>query len=62
MQAGSKNPEMPTDRFPWEQKVMASINIQLVRIKLVRLVDRKHGTGIEHIVPATTTYPAPWHK
>jgi hypothetical protein len=45
------------DRFPWEETVKASINIRLVRIGLVISVDWEHGTGMDHIAPAPTTYP-----
>ncbi len=36
----------------------ASINIQLVRIGLVMSVDWEHGTGMDNIAPAPTTYPS----
>jgi hypothetical protein len=42
---------------PIRGTVTASINIELVRIGLVRSVDWKLGTGIDHIAPAPTTYP-----
>ncbi len=46
------------DRFPWEETVKQSINIQLVRNGLVILVDcSKLGVRMDHIVPASTTYP-----
>jgi hypothetical protein len=35
---------------------MASINIQLVSIGLVRSVDWENGSGKDHIMPAPTTY------
>jgi hypothetical protein len=37
--------------------VKASINNELVRIGLVRSVDRELGTRIDHIAPTPTTYP-----
>jgi hypothetical protein len=36
---------------------MASINIQLVSIGLVRSVDWEQGSGMDHILPVPTTYP-----
>jgi hypothetical protein len=43
--------------FPWEETVKASLNIQLVSIGLVKSVDWEHGTGMDHIAPASPTYP-----
>jgi hypothetical protein len=37
--------------------VKASINIQLLRIGLLISVDREHGTRMDLIPPAPTTYP-----
>jgi hypothetical protein len=37
--------------------VKASINTQLVRIGLVISLDWEHGTSMDHIAPAATTYP-----
>jgi hypothetical protein len=48
--------ECRSGRFPWEETVKASINIQLVRTRIVIQVDREHGTGTDHIAPAPTTY------
>jgi hypothetical protein len=46
-------------RFPWEETLKASVNIQLVRIGLVTPVNREHGIGLNHIAPAHTTYSIP---
>jgi hypothetical protein len=43
-------------RFLWEEKVMASMNIRQLRIRLVILVDWEHGTGMDHTAPVPTTY------
>jgi hypothetical protein len=46
--------------FSWEEMVKASIKIWLVRIGRIGLVisvDWEHGTRIDHIAPAPTTYP-----
>jgi hypothetical protein len=40
-----------------EEAVRAFINIQLVRVGLVISVDREHGIGIDHVVPAMATPP-----
>jgi hypothetical protein len=44
-------------RISREETVTASINIQLVRIGLVISVDWQHGTGMNHIAPASTACP-----
>jgi hypothetical protein len=44
-------------RVPLGEVVKASINIQLVRIGLVISVDREHGTRMDLIPLAPTTYP-----
>ncbi len=44
-------------RFPWEEMVKVSVNIQLVRIGLVTSVDWEHGTTMDCITPAPTKYP-----
>jgi hypothetical protein len=41
-------------RFAWEEAVKASINIQVVRIRLVISVDWEHETRMDHIAPAPT--------
>jgi hypothetical protein len=43
-------------RFPWEEVARASINMKSARIGLVRSVNWDHGTRMDHIVPAPTTY------
>jgi hypothetical protein len=40
-----------------EEMVNLSVNIQLVRIRLVILVDREHGIGMDHIVSAPIQDP-----
>jgi hypothetical protein len=48
------NLEMPGGQIPLKKKkktARASINIQSVRIALVRSLDWEHGIGMDHIVP-----------
>jgi hypothetical protein len=49
--------KLPDGRFLWKEVVKASINIQMVRIRLVISVDWEQGTGMDHIAPAPTAYP-----
>jgi hypothetical protein len=44
-------------RFPLEETLTASINIQLVGIGLARSVDSEHGTGMDLIKLAPSTHP-----
>jgi hypothetical protein len=37
--------------------VKASINVQLVKIRIVLSVDWEYGTGMDYIAPASTKYP-----
>jgi hypothetical protein len=39
------------------EELRASINIQLVRIRLVLSVDLQHGTGMDHIVSTLASLP-----